>query len=194
VLERVVFPELMADRTCKAVLFVGCDWYTRWYPTLFDWCSDVVFATVERDPAKARFGSRRHHTIGSLDELEWASASCDLVILNGVFGFGIDSPADKARALETAHRLLTPGGRLLIGYNDADEVLDGEIVRDRCRYDARAVDPARFAPCRIPGLPCADYLTRTPNRHRYVCLAKRVEPPAPAEDIGIRKRAQGSRA
>jgi hypothetical protein len=175
ILETVIFRELVVDGRYRKVLFVGCAYYTRWYPLLFDWFTDIVFATVEPDPANARFGSKKNHTVGTLETLKAIPGnrnSYDLIILNGVFGFGIDDLEDKTKTFETAYELIKSGGKFLIGYNDIDTLMDEMILRDQCRYDFNLVNPKKFKASVIPGLDCTDFLTENPNRHRYVCFEK----------------------
>ena len=47
-----------------------------------------------------------------------APGSVDVVIANGVFGFGIDDRAALAAAFAAAHAVLRPAGTLVLGWND----------------------------------------------------------------------------
>ena len=178
VLEQVVFRELIVSGKCRKVLFVGCEFYTKWYPRVFEFFTDILFATVEPEPSRARFGSKNHHTVGTMETLADSPghrSSYDLVILNGIFGFGMDTPEEKTKAFETAYELLKPGGKFLVGYNDIDRLMDQTVLRDKCQYDFDLVDESKFEKSVIPGMEHSDYLTTNLNRHRYVCFASTSE-------------------
>ncbi len=59
----------------------------------------------------------------SLDDMPFADASFDVVISNGAFNL----VPEKARALEEIHRVLKPGGRLMM----ADQILTGDLPEDK---------------------------------------------------------------
>ncbi len=176
ILEQVIFRELVITERFKNILFAGCSYYTRCYPFIFDKFTRVSFSTVDPDPAMVCYGSKKNHTVGPLQAmngLEKNKNAYDLVIVNGVFGFGIDTEADKTSAIDTAYELLRPGGRLLIGYNDIAHLPDAEGGRSQLRYDFSSIDKARWEPAAIPGLQSSDFLTKSSNRHRFLCFAKR---------------------
>jgi SAM-dependent methyltransferase len=103
----------------RSVLFVGAERYTRFYPRFFP---RARFATIDSDPACARWGSREH-VVGDATRLPdfWPDASFDAVLCNGVYGWGIDSPGQLAALLEGARRVLVPGGFFLLGWNTGPE-------------------------------------------------------------------------
>lgn len=117
VLEDIILPSLAADPRNRRVLFVGCQWYTKIYAALF---TNSEYWTIELDPAQAKFGSQGRHIVDSyLNLSRHADAGAfDLVILNGVFGWGIDTPAETEIAVYETLRALAPGGLAVIGYND----------------------------------------------------------------------------
>lgn len=107
-----------ADPALQKLLFIGCEWYTEDYAALFD-PDRGRFRTVDIDPAKARYGSA-DHVVAPMQEMHRfiAPGSVDVVVCNGVYGFGVDDRAELARAFAAAHAVLVPGGRLLLGWND----------------------------------------------------------------------------
>ena len=117
-LEDVLLPGFAADATLRALLFVGCDWYTQGYGALFAPRAER-FRTVDVDPAKARFGSP-DHLVAPMQELgrHFAPGSIDVIVANGVYGFGIDDRAALGAAFAAAHAVLKPAGTLVLGWND----------------------------------------------------------------------------
>jgi hypothetical protein len=163
VLEQVIFPAIYTDTSVRTVLFVGVGPYTSWYPTVFRTRPHLTFSTVDSDPQAARWGVRGRHRVARLESLADEPGhrdAYDLVIANGLFGFGTDSEQANAAVVDACHAVLKPGGRLLIGYSEPGT------------FDPRLVDLARFQPTRVPGLRVERYLTRNENRHSFACFTK----------------------
>ncbi len=111
-----------------------------------------------------RNGERSEIT-GSLVWSPWpltppARDKYDLVIANGLFGFGTDSGEANAAVIDACHAVLKPGGRLLLGYSHPGT------------FDPGLVDLERFRPARISGLDVDRYLTQNENRHTFACFTK----------------------
>jgi hypothetical protein len=100
----------------RPALFVGVRFYTRRYPRGFPRGSLV---TIDPNPAMGRYGSHGH-VVGRLEDLgrHFPPSHFRLIIVNGVFGWGIDSQEEAGLALEACHRGLAPGGTLVIGLNE----------------------------------------------------------------------------
>jgi SAM-dependent methyltransferase len=165
VLEEIIFREVYVGARYSRILFVGCSEFTSWYPVLFE-NTAIVFETVDVDPDRERFGAPNHHFVADFESLANRAAlrgEYDLIFLNGVLGYGIDSPPQKTAALRTAHALLKPGGRLLVGFRDPP--VDPDL-------DLSDVEPALFAPVDIPGLSSWRHRTSDANLHTFVCYEK----------------------
>jgi SAM-dependent methyltransferase len=163
VLERIIFPEVYTDPSVRSILFIGVGPYTSWYPTVFRTRPGLSFSTIDEDPRVARWGAREAHRIGRFESLADDGASrgaYDLVVANGLFGYGTDSDEANAAVIEAAHVVLRPGGRLLIGYGDEG------------RFDPDLIDCERFRPGRIPGLAADRHLTKNQNRHTFHCFSR----------------------
>lgn len=157
VLEHGVFSALLALPDVQHVLFVGCDWYTRGYPAVF---AGRSFQTIDIDPAKARYGSA-DHVVGSMTDLDryLPAASCDAVIANGVIGFGLDDPGDCERAVAACAAVLRPGGWLVIGWNDVDDLRTVRLEDLASLGD--------FEPGVLPSFSAARHPTFSPARHTF---------------------------
>jgi hypothetical protein len=153
-LDRKLIPAVV--RRGGKVLFIGCRKYTKHYPARFS-AHGLECWTIDIDPIAARWGAPGRHVVGDiLDEPDhWPASSFNTIILNGVFGFGLDSEGDQDAALRACRLLLAKDGWLVLGWN-----------ADRC------VDPSElptlrnlFRPSSIPGL--AQRQTFAKSTHVY---------------------------
>ena len=158
-LEETVLPGYAADPGLRSLLFVGCDWYTTDYPALFAPARER-FRTVDIDPAKARFGAPGHvvapmHEIGS----HFAPGSIDVIVANGIYGWGIDDRAGLGAAFAQAREALRPGGTLLLGWNDVPALapFDPAALAGELGFRHSTVNP--LGAWRTP--------TETPLRHTF---------------------------
>ena len=119
ILERKILPYFTLSAEFRRVLFVGCDWYTQPYERLF---RGKEYVTIEVDAARRPFGAKRH-IVGSLADLGYhvRHGELDLILCNGVFGWGLDSRDESSRAFAARAGALRSGGVLLIGWDDVAE-------------------------------------------------------------------------
>jgi len=112
-LEGEILPWLR-DR-CGSVLFVGTASYTWHYETLF---AADGYATLDIADGAAVWGARRH-IVAPVQELtrHHPAGFFDAVVLNGVLGFGIDTPQQMRCTFEELRRALPPQGVLVVGWN-----------------------------------------------------------------------------
>jgi SAM-dependent methyltransferase len=112
-----ILPALTAQRM-QRVLFVGCRAYTARYGRKFA-RAGIEYWTTEIDPEAAIWGEPRRHIIGDITKIDdlCAPESFDAVLLNGVFGHGVDNESAMNRAVTAISQILKPGGILLIGWN-----------------------------------------------------------------------------
>lgn len=154
-LDDVILPPLAADPQYRLVVFVGCDWYTRHYENMF---RGRDYWTIEVDPARARFGATQH-VVGPMVEIgsQFAPASVDLIICNGVIGWGLNDPAEIDASLAACAKALRPGGVLLVGWND---------IPEKRTVDIASVPALReFRPFAVAGH--SEFQTKTYNRHTF---------------------------
>jgi SAM-dependent methyltransferase len=163
VLEQVIFGHFCCDSRIKTVLFVGCDSYTAHYQRRYFAKHD--YWTLDPDPRVRRFGAKQH-VAARAQELgqRFPGGFFDLIMCNGVYGWGLDSAVDCDTAFSQFHDCLADGGYLLIGWND----LPG---RDPAPL-AQVRSLSRFEQYSLPALGNWRYLTDTPHRHTYCCYRK----------------------
>jgi hypothetical protein len=140
------------------VLVVGCCAYTGWYPTLLSARPGLVVETADPDPATAVHGApgRAHH-VARFEDLPGEGAY-DVLVLNGVFAYGIDTPAEHDRAIAAARRLLRVHGVLVVGYRDGPDARDVEPAR---------ITAAGFVLAPVPGLGAEMVATGHANGHTF---------------------------
>jgi len=99
------------------VLFVGAAPYTYQFEKLFR-RNRGQYTTIDPHDGTAVWGARQH-IVAPLQEIERhrPEGYFDCVVLNGVFGFGIDDLESQRTAIRVIHRALSAGGLLLVGWN-----------------------------------------------------------------------------
>lgn len=163
VLEQVIFPELQRDTRIHSILFVGCAWYTLHYPAMF---RKKDFRTMEIDPTQAQYGAAKHvvdscEAIGS----HFPRGELDCIILNGVFGFGLNTLEPFERTLQGIHDSLRPGGLFIFGWNELPSYVPfPPFASDRWEG---------FEPYRFPPLDSHIYSSDPINQHRFYFFLNR---------------------
>lgn len=117
ILERVIFRYYASRREIHSVLFAGCQWYTRHYERVFFPRHD--YWTIEPEEKARKFGGRQH-VVAPLERLDefFPESYFDLVVCNGVYGYGLDSLEQCETAFAQCHSRLRPQGHLVLGWND----------------------------------------------------------------------------
>jgi SAM-dependent methyltransferase len=162
VLEQIIFPGYLADRAIRRVLFVGCDNYTAHYEREF--FARREYWTIEPNPKMRRFGAKRRHVIAPLEDLakHFSDRFLDLIICNGVYGWGLNTAVQCEAAFSQCYTCLKPGGHLLIGWDDIPTHKDRASV---LLPDVSSL--SRFDKFHFPALDTWQYVTDTPYRHTY---------------------------
>jgi hypothetical protein len=113
VLETDILPAVAARY--RHVLFVGTSSYTFWYERLF---RPGQYTTIDANPAHAVWGAD-DHIVAPVQEIarHRPAGTFDCIVLNGVFGFGVDDPASMRAVAEALHAVTAPGAGLVLGWN-----------------------------------------------------------------------------
>lgn len=143
-LDEIILPRLARTSRFQRVLFVGCDWYTEHVEDLF-LSAGREYATIELDPARAKHGARRHF-VGALADISShvKPESLDLIICNGVIGWGLNDPVEIERSMAACVKALAPSGLLLLGWDDVPEKLPIPIERIEALSLLRSTIPEGF--------------------------------------------------
>ena len=158
ILETIIFPYFRYLPGVQSVLFVGCDWYTAHY-------EDAYFAgkdywTLDPAPGARKFAGRQH-VVAPLEELgkHFPPQRFDLIVCNGVLGYGLDALRQCESAFDQCRTRLTPDGFLVLGWDD---------IAERTPVPLAAIQSLRaFSRFDFPPLGTWRYLSDTPYRHTY---------------------------
>jgi SAM-dependent methyltransferase len=158
VLERTIFPHFVANPAIRDVLFVGCDTYTAHYERQF--FSRTNYTTIEPDPERARYGAR-NHVVAPLEELSRHAGpnSFDLIICNGVYGWGLDTLQQCTAAFSQCYECLRVNGLMLFGWDDVERRVPVPLEQITALQQFRKYQFPAFGSWR--------YVTDTPFRHTY---------------------------
>jgi SAM-dependent methyltransferase len=145
ILDEQILPRLAANDRFARVLFVGCDWYTEHVEDLF-LAKGRSFTTIEIDPKRARHGAKRHIVAGLAELMRHVEPeSVDLIVCNGVIGWGLDDPVEIENSISACVIALSPLGVLLLGWDAVPEKLPVPIDRIQALRSLEPKAPDGFA-------------------------------------------------
>jgi SAM-dependent methyltransferase len=182
-LEQIILPDLARRSDIQRVLFVGVAWYTESYERFF--FRKRAYWTLDIEPAQALFGAPGgRHIVDSAANVSahFAEGCLDLIICNGVFGWGLDDRDDVERAFDGFYRALRPAGVFLLGWNDIPP--HTPFLPDDTAA-LRRFKPYTFRPL---GTECL-CLPETDNQHTYSFYSKPDAISLPTISIEGRQRA-----
>lgn len=174
ILERMILPQLAADRNLRRVLSVGVKFYTARYGRGF---RPGVWVTMDADAAVQKHGAAEH-VVGRIENAEaFAPGTFDAIVANGVIGWGLNSREGVEAALLSAAAWLRPGGWLILGLNEKrpqTPPIEGLAAWDW--FEAKA----------FPGLPADRLVVATPfdeREHTFLFFCRRVTPLRPTHAV-----------
>lgn len=157
VLEHRIFKHYAGNPDIHDILFVGCDADTAGYQAHF---KDRRYVTLEPNPDNRSFGAPEH-IVGTMESLgeHIPAGSLDLIVCNGVFGWGLDEKDNCEKAFAAAYTALKPGGQLVLGWND---------VPRRRPFPLESISSlSQFRQYEFPPFGTHRYLTDTVYRHVF---------------------------
>jgi SAM-dependent methyltransferase len=161
-LEDRILPACAGRAGLRRVLFVGTAAYAQRYEAFF---AGLEYWTIDPSPRRRRWGARRH-VVDRLEHIgQHLPPHClDLIVCNGVLGWGLNRRADAEAAFDACHTVLRDGGELVVGWNDVwprNRVLPASL---------RAL--ARFERAALPGFDAPVLRIDAPHRHVFECYRK----------------------
>lgn len=140
-LEKIIFKSIFNRKSAK-ILFVGVHTESEWYSRIWEndprieyECIDPVYEKLNRDD----FYQAK---IQDLNEAIDFKGKYDIVIINGVFGYGINESKEIDEALVAAKYIMKPGALLIVGYRKSSQF---------CDVDTRKIEE-QFKKANIPGV------------------------------------------
>lgn len=163
ILEQIIFPFISSNQAYQNILFVGCHWYTKSYPSFFP---NKNFLTIDPLPKRKKYGSKNHF-IGKIEDGDqfFESNSIDVIICNGVIGYGLNEIKNAEKAFSVCHRILRSDGILIIGWNDK---------KNRKPFELSEVKSLKsFSPLVFPPLETNLFRVKSITGHVYQFFTKK---------------------
>lgn len=158
ILEQKIIPYFINLSEFTRILFVGCDVYTKHYEK---WFRQKEYWTIEVKPLKKIYGAKRH-IVGSISDLKlyFPDNYLDLIICNGVFGWGLNEREEVEKTFAGCFDCLRQGGVLIVGWNDLPERKPFPL--EECK------SLGKFQPYIFPPLSTSQYdLSQETYKHVY---------------------------
>lgn len=146
-------------------LFIGLDKHNWHYDRLLE----PDFYSIDLNPRNAAYGQPNRHVVGSATELssDHPPNSFDVVIANGLIGFGLDTEEAFNQLMFECHRVLASNGMLVLGYNDKPDRLKFNVEQARGYQAFQTFEPG------IAGMTGARHVVADRFQHCYVFLRPR---------------------
>lgn len=169
ILEQKIIPYFAAQKKPLKVLFVGCGSYTKHYQR---WFKQHEYWTIDLNPLKRIYGAKNHITDSMSNlNLYFQPNELDLIICNGVFGWGLNEKQDVEDAFAGCFECLNEDGVLIIGWDDIPE--NKPFPLETCQ------SINKFKPYLFPPLATSLYtnLSDEADQHKYNFYTKPASVP-----------------
>jgi SAM-dependent methyltransferase len=152
VLEQIVIPFVLSRFEPRTVLEIGREPYQAFYNEFF---AGRELWTIDWDPARTQFGAR-NHIVDDVANLRhhFRERYFDFVLMNGVFGWGLNDRGAIERAFAAVYAVLSPGGIFVLGWNDLPDLVP--VPLDQVE-SLRQFRPCFFGPLRATSFKCSTY-------------------------------------
>lgn len=116
-LEQLIFNEIINNPRLHSILFVGCDYYNKHYSDFF---LDKDYWTIEPSIKRSKYGSKDHHISDYIQNLEKYDKQIffDVIIMNGVYGWGLNAQEDIEKAILCCYDSMKKDGIFILGWNN----------------------------------------------------------------------------
>ncbi len=141
VLELIIIPHVLSRFAPAAVLDIGREEYQRFYNEFF---VGRELWTIDRDPGRRQFGAR-NHIVDDVANLRrhFREDYFGFVLMNGVFGWGLNWKDSIEKAFDAVRAVLAPGGIFVLGWNDTPDLVP--VPLDQIQA-LKSFTPYHFAP------------------------------------------------
>ncbi len=166
---RELLPALAADGR-RRMLFVGAQSYNvPFYKSCAD--HEIAVWSIDLDPLSAKYGAPAGHFVGDIRQVHTLVGELcfDVIMFNGIFGFGVNTAEDASAAIESIAKVAEPGALFIVGWNPG--LTDGQemaAIKPHVQATALAHIPsgAEFPP--------VGRLQRHPHRYELFTLTSAV--------------------
>ncbi|MGB8539124.1 MAG: hypothetical protein WCD57_22055 [Acidobacteriaceae bacterium] len=136
-----LLPLLLAEDP-RRILFLGVRLYTKQYVRIIADGGRELW-TLDRDPTSFRCGSDNHLICDITDKRDaLGDKSFDLIVYNGLIGWGVNSDVDITLVYQRLETHLAPKGKLLVGWNHdrSKEPMSYPVVQTHFQYAFETTD------------------------------------------------------
>jgi len=150
VLEQIVIPFILSRFEPHRVLEVGREPYEAFYNEFF---VGRELWTLDRDATRRPFGAL-NHVVADVTNLRdhFAEEYFDFVLMNGVFGWGLNERGAIERAFAAVHAVLALGGLFVLGWNNTPDLVPVPLEQVRA---LQQFTPYFFPPLRGSSFQCS---------------------------------------
>ena len=115
--EKQILPYFHASSHFEKILIVGIANYTQHYTKYFK--NKKLIRTIDLDKSQLKFAKKKIHIHDSVENVKkyFDDESLDLVLMNGVYGWGLNDKNGLVNSLIGINNILKKDGWLVFGYN-----------------------------------------------------------------------------
>ena len=152
VLEQIIIPFVLSRLRPRTVLEIGREPYEAFYNEFF---VGRELWTIDWDAARAKFAAPKHIVDDAANLRDhFPERYFDFVLMNGVFGWGLNRPEAIEKAFAAVYAILTPGGLFVLGWNDTPDLVP--VPLDEIEA-LRSFTPFFFGPLKGTSFKCSTY-------------------------------------
>lgn len=120
-LERIILPYVLGNHNPQRTLDIGREDYQTFYNLYFE---NRELWTLDFDPKRKKFGAKGHHITDDVANVKnhFEDGYFNFILMNGVFGWGLNDPVKIEQTFESIYKLLAPGGLFILGWNDIKDL------------------------------------------------------------------------
>lgn len=122
VLEEIIFPYILAAYEPQKIFDIGREDYQSFYNEFF---AGRELWSLDFDPKRKKYGAKgkKHITDDAANvKAHFENGYFDFILMNGVFGWGLNDPKKIEQAISGIHDILKPGGVFIMGWNDTKDL------------------------------------------------------------------------
>ena len=120
VLERIILPYVLAHHNPQKILDIGREDYQFFYNLYF---KNKELWTLDFDPERKEFGAENHIIDDVVNVSQhFKKNELDFVLMNGVFGWGLNDEEKIEKSFSGIYDILAPGGIFILGWNDVKDL------------------------------------------------------------------------